>query len=218
MGQYYKLVNFDKKEFVEPWSLDCGAKLTEWSYCRAPMVCALMNLIAEKWKGDRVYVVGDYADLDDTSVNWYKACKEIVHEIGVDNIYSYATENFKNITKEVDTGLYDWKRIYNHYTKQFIDLSKCPIEWTWLDDETKELCISSFAPLALLLAMGNGRGGGDYHGHNADLVRSWCNFTKYIEISNDECILEGYEEFAPDFTEHNPMILYTKVVREKNKA
>lgn len=29
MGQYYKLVNFDKKEFVEPWPLNCGAKLTE---------------------------------------------------------------------------------------------------------------------------------------------------------------------------------------------
>lgn len=24
MGQYYKLVNFDKREFVEPWPLDCS--------------------------------------------------------------------------------------------------------------------------------------------------------------------------------------------------
>lgn len=84
MGQYYKLVNFDKKEFVEPWPLDCGAKLTEWSYNRAPMACALMNLVAGKWKGDRVYVVGDYTDLENTSVNWYEACKEISNEVGVD--------------------------------------------------------------------------------------------------------------------------------------
>lgn len=216
MGQYYKLVNFDKKEFVEPWPLDCGAKLTEWSYNRAPMACALMNLVAGRWKGDRVYVVGDYADLENTLVNWYEACKEISNEVGVDAIYSYATANFKNISSEVDAEFHNWKRIYNHYTKQYIDLSKCPIEWVWWDEEIKEAVVSSFAPLGLLLAMGNGRGSGDYHGHNADLVGSWCNFTKYIEISNDKCILEGYEEFAPAFTENDSLIPYTKAEEMMN--
>lgn len=64
--------------------------------------------------------------------------------------------------------------------------------------------------------MGNGRGSGDYHGHNADLVGSWCNFTKYIEISNDKCILEGYEEFAPAFTENDSLIPYTKAEEMMN--
>lgn len=209
MGQYYRLVNFDKKEFVESWGLDNGAKLTEWAYCRAEMSCALMNLVAGRWKGDRVYVVGDYADLSDSSTNWYEVYKEITDEIGTEKACGYATENFKDITSEVDADFHDWNRIYNHFTKQFIDLHKCPIEWTWRDDETKELCISSFAPLALLLAMGNDRGGGDYYGNNENLVGSWCDFVKYIEVSNDEHTPEGYTEFAPDFTEHDPMIPYT---------
>lgn len=174
------------------------------------MACALMNLVAGRWKGDRVYVVGDYTDLENTSVNWYEACEEISNEVGVDAIYSYVTANFKDISSEVDAEFHNWKRIYNHYTKQYIDLSKDPIEWVWWDEEIKEAVVSSIAPLGLLLAMGNGRGGGDYHGRNADLVGSWCNFTKYIEISNDECIPIGYVEFTPNFTEHNPLIPYTK--------
>jgi hypothetical protein len=87
MGQYYKLVNFDKREFVESWPLDCGAKLMEWSYCRAGMACALMNLIAGSWKGDRVYAVGDYADLEYSNENWFAEYKEMADELGTDNVY-----------------------------------------------------------------------------------------------------------------------------------
>lgn len=213
MGQYYKLVNFDKREFVEPWPLDCGAKLMEWSYCRAGMACALMNLIAGSWKGDRVYVVGDYADLEYSDENWFAEYKEMADELGTDNVYGYATENFKDITEEVDAEFHDWKKIYNHRKKQFIDLSKCPVEWVWWDDEAKKPVLSNVAPLGLLLAMGNDRGGGDYHrnnGENFNLVGSWCSSTRYIEVSNDECTPAGYEEFAPDFTECDPLIPYTK--------
>jgi hypothetical protein len=31
MGQYYKLVNLDKKEFVSPWEIGGVAKLWEWA-------------------------------------------------------------------------------------------------------------------------------------------------------------------------------------------
>lgn len=61
--------------------------------------------------------------------------------------------------------------------------------------------------------MGNDRGGGDYrrsNGENFNLVGSWCSSTRYVEVSNDECTPAGYKEFAPDFTENNPLIPYTK--------
>ena len=48
------------------------------------------------------------------------------------------------------------------------------------------------------------------NGENFNLVGSWCSSTRYIEVSNDECTLTGYEEFAPDFTENDPLIPYTK--------
>lgn len=224
MGQYYKLINIDKREFVEPWPLDCGAKLMEWSYCRAGMACALMNLIADKWKGDRVYVVGDYADLSNPAENWYEEYQKATTEVTCENLYAYATENFKDISNEADSEYHDWKRIYNHRTKQFIDLEKCPVEWIWWNDETKEPVISNIAPLGLLLAMGNGRGGGDYHSSdNGNLVGSWCASARYIEISDDKNTPTGYKEFAPDFTENHPLVPYTsaaelmeKMRKEKN--
>ncbi|MFR6141800.1 MAG: hypothetical protein ACLUJM_03555 [Finegoldia sp.] len=32
MGQYYKIINLDKKEYLGSWSYNCGAKLMEFSY------------------------------------------------------------------------------------------------------------------------------------------------------------------------------------------
>lgn len=218
MGRYYKLINIDKREFVEPWPLDCGAKLMEWSYCRAGMACALMNLMATRWKGDRVYVVGDYADLDNPAEIWYEKYREAADELGCDNLYGYATENFKDISSEVDSEYHGWKRIYNDRTRQFIDLSKCPIEWIWWDDETKEPVISSIAPLGLLLAMGNGRGGGDYrNSENEKLVGRWCASARNIEVTNDENVPHGYKEFMPNFTENHPLVPYTRAAELMEK-
>lgn len=219
MGQYYKLVDVDKKEIVEPWAINCGAKLMEWSYCRAEMACALMNLMAGKWKGDRVYVVGDYAEADNPNEPFYLALSETLKEIGCGDLYGYASKNFKNITAEVDTEYKGWQRIYNHETKQFIELEQCPVEWAWYDTEEKEWFISKVAPLSLLLAMGNGRGGGDYHSdhNNYDLVGSWCDSVRSIEVTNDRIEGTSYKLFAPDFTENKPLIPYTdadKVIAE----
>lgn len=222
MGQYYKLVNIDKREIVEPWAIGCGAKLMEWSYCRAEMACALMNLMAENWKGDRVYVVGDYAEADDPKEPFYKALADTLREIGAGDLYGYASEKFRNITGNVDTEFKDWQYIYNHETKQYIDLRQCPVEWAWCDTEKNEYFISKVAPLPLLLAMGNGRGGGDYHSnhHNYDLVGSWCDSVKSIEITDGRIKSLDYKLFAPDFTENEPMIPYTaadKVIAEEMK-
>lgn len=62
MGQYYVAVNIDKRQVLDPHDYDNGAKLMEWSYIGNRFVTALQNLITDEWKGDRVYVVGDYAD------------------------------------------------------------------------------------------------------------------------------------------------------------
>ena len=70
MGQYYKIVNVDKKEYFSPWDFHCGAKLLEWNYVGDDMVGnpvtnTLHYLLEDRWKGDRVYVVGDYANVFD---------------------------------------------------------------------------------------------------------------------------------------------------------
>ncbi len=89
MGQYFKAVNLDKKEYICPWCLGGGAKLWEWAansqgsiftlllrksdeggggdfygYHKGcdeggPIRCPL-SPIAGRWAGDRIALVGDY--------------------------------------------------------------------------------------------------------------------------------------------------------------
>lgn len=227
MGQYYKVVNVDKQLYFAPWEVgQNGAKLMEWSYNRNEMVLALMNLLANEWKGDRVYVVGDYAEADNPNEPCYEAVKALEEELKlaeneeVNSIYGYAYENYTNVSALTDEEDHGLRYIYNHKTKQFIDTEKCPIEWTWYSKDEKKVYINKIAPISLLLAMGNDRGGGDFHkGNNGyEYVGSWCSSVQDIEVTADK--IEGleYEEFAPNFTEQKEIVPYTdeeKVIREE---
>jgi len=86
MGQYYKAVNLDKKEYIEPHSFGDGAKLMEFG-CGGPGMMTGMavlmsagngagggdlignehtqkdvDAIAGRWAGDRIVIAGGYAD------------------------------------------------------------------------------------------------------------------------------------------------------------
>ena len=78
MGQYYRIVNLDKKEFLSPYKLDSGAKAWEqlaniWPG-RALVTLVLSSPeqrgggdlgedeIIGRWAGDRIIMVGDYAE------------------------------------------------------------------------------------------------------------------------------------------------------------
>lgn len=81
MGQYYKIINLDKKEFLNPWKLDSGAKA--WEQLANPWPGrALLTLVLSspeprgggdlgddeiigRWAGDRIIMVGDYAEAED---------------------------------------------------------------------------------------------------------------------------------------------------------
>lgn len=84
MGQYWYPVNLDKREFINPHALGCGLELWEQgSPSRAPGVqtalFAAVTAMPEqrgggdfdphpwigRWVGDRVVIVGDYAEDDD---------------------------------------------------------------------------------------------------------------------------------------------------------
>lgn len=58
MGQYYLVANIDKQEYMECTG---SLKLMEWSYNRNGVVLTMEDLMAKRWKGDRIYVIGDYA-------------------------------------------------------------------------------------------------------------------------------------------------------------
>ncbi len=111
MGQYYKFVNKDKKEVVNPWDLGGVAKFLEWFY--NPQRKVLIWLLAQssntkggayeqlgggdvendgyetlgRWAGDRVAFVGDY----DASKLYQKA--------------EQYTDISKQVRKEINTAV-----------------------------------------------------------------------------------------------------------------
>lgn len=220
MGQYYKIINVDKAQYLSPWDFDNGAKLMEWSYVRNHMVLALLNLLAGEWAGDRVYVVGDYAEDDTPEEPCYEALHALTSELHLGeldeegypiSLYGYADENFENVSENVSTDLVGYRYIYNHERECYIDLENCPLEWDWYNRETGDAGFSRIAPLPLLIAMGNDRGGGDFHeGNNGyEYVGTWCSSVKNIEVTKELLTGEKYEcyvEFAPNFTENDEVI------------
>jgi hypothetical protein len=79
MGQYYKVMNLDKKQFLHPHKLGDGLKLMEFGCSANGTMTALALLLADgngrgggdmrsdsrligSWAGDRIVIAGDYAD------------------------------------------------------------------------------------------------------------------------------------------------------------
>jgi len=75
MGQYFRLINYDKKEYVDPWKIGGLAKLFEWCANRqAGVIPFLLRKSSEggggdiqkdyrtsgRWADDRIALVGDY--------------------------------------------------------------------------------------------------------------------------------------------------------------
>lgn len=214
MGQYYKVINIDKKEYMQALG---GVKLMEWSYNRNLLILNLMNKLANEWKGDRVFVVGDYAvsEEDDDSYDYNKLV-EIEKDLDIYqkkssegyqiSLYGYAYDNFTEISlKKLEKE--EYKYIYNHNKKQFIELKHCPLAWLYKDKNTYVQV--KVAPISLLLALGNGRGGGDYYGNNSGYVGAYLDDVQNLEITKEK-LENDYTEFRPEFYE-DTYIPYTKI-------
>lgn len=208
MGQYYKIVNLDKEEYLRCYDYDCGAKLMESSYITSDLdtndyMATLSHLIEGEWKGDRVLMVGDYADYswaseeDRADAKYLCSLADEFHfisEKAEKDIYKALYEcdeyGFNKYTNKHFGKLKQY--LCNSKTKQYIDLKVLPLDSFW--DEDDKVCIY---PLPLLISIGNGLGNGDYRGDNVEYVGSWANTSAYIFF--DDKKPEGYEEFKPDF-------------------
>ena len=79
MGQYYKIVNIKKKQYISPDTFGDGSKLMEFSMSANGVLAGLAILLADgngrgggdlhsendivgSWAGDNIVVAGDYAD------------------------------------------------------------------------------------------------------------------------------------------------------------
>ena len=125
MGQYYKIVNLDKKEYLHPHTFGDGLKLLEFGDGGLTMTALAVllsngngrgggdlntkSVIPGRWAGDRIVVAGDYGDEGKWLENFSQAELEVVakkilgdyQKIKNVNLYDYAEVYFENISPKV---------------------------------------------------------------------------------------------------------------------
>lgn len=120
MGQYYKVVNKTKKEFLDPHSFGHGAKLMEFVCDAEGMLQSLAILLAEgngrgggdfssdnpligSWSGDEITIVGDYAD---------------------SGLYEIARKSYKNISDDAYNMLLEDDYLKETLVSKALELKK----------------------------------------------------------------------------------------------
>lgn len=184
MGQYYKFMNIDKKEKCQRnWN---GVKLTEHSYVGNNYCNDILNLLNKEWKGDRVIHIGDYANRESSYITRNKV-NDILNELDIksDSLYDLC-DSYNEVKSSINK---DIRYVYNLDKKEYIDLYKQPIQWCYCDG--KKIGVAKFNSFALLTALGNGLGGGDYRTINSKYVGEWANDRLY----SSDVFLEEYKDF-----------------------
>jgi hypothetical protein len=117
MGQYYKIVNVKKKQYLNPHTFGDGAKLMEFSMSASGVLAGLAILLADgngrgggdlnseneivgSWAGDNIVVAGDYADngkflpVDKIDLNLYGVASEEGEDISLKVLDALCDDRF----------------------------------------------------------------------------------------------------------------------------
>jgi hypothetical protein len=122
MGQYYKIVNIKKKQYISPYIFGDGSKLMEFSMSASGVMAGLAILLADgngrgggdlhsendivgSWAGDNIVIAGDYADTG-------KFVKELEQ-----NLYEVASSEGEDISVKVLDALFDDQYFFSEFRK-----------------------------------------------------------------------------------------------------
>lgn len=197
MGQYYNLVNVDKQITVEHNFKYGGTKLLEYSYLNNLHAIYLRQKLNKAWRGDRILHIGDYCGAKDKTTT-EKTIKKMVKE-GVLKTDNNKTQSVILPEKEIKMELNhekDYRYICNIDKKECIDIERTipEIIYADIDKDGKKCVIGSrrIDPLLLLIACGNGQGGGDYPEDcvNYDKVGYWAG--DHLFSTNNTSDLKEY--------------------------
>lgn len=199
MGQYYEIILEDENGERVHYDRSINgeyqmAKLTEHSWWLNPTMYCVCELLRQS--AMRVYWVGDYAD-NAAPVNnmGEKMRDEIYHccwgETAIPAYISSLPSHTFSLSEDPDA-------IESNLTHRYlVNITK----GLYIDcDAYYKRCVRDgwcTHPLSLLTAMGNGQGGGDYHGINEEKVGSWAGDLLSVE---DEVPLL-MKEYVIDFIE-----------------
>ena len=210
--QYYKYINIDKRIMV---CTKGGQGLCEHSWLgNNEVVIPIKQLVKTEWRGEHL-----------------KFIKKIKKEVGMtndQNLYLYwgykvnGGETFKEYTLKELFDLYDLKLgqkcscdqfryLYNTKRKEYVDSFK--ILPSYVGEYKSEIYFVKLDVYSLLIAIGNGLGGGDYFGPDENLVGLWASTSDSIIISEkspkeyaeENSEVENYTELVPLFCEHKPI-------------
>lgn len=104
-----------------------------------------------------------------------------------------------------------FRYLYNTKRKEYVDSFK--ILPSYVDIYKSEILFTKLDAYSLLIAIGNGLGGGDYFGPDENLVGLWASTSDSIIISEkspkeyaeENSEVENYTELVPLFCEHKPI-------------
>ena len=188
MGQYYrgvvlgKTTKKSKKIIVKQayccYAHDNGAKLMEHSYVGNSYVKAYENALANEFYGYPFVWAGDYGDGLFDKLPYDEACdfidKKIESRAKKQKYYKVEYNNYEKLLKNGE--------IVKKAEEDFVEKIKSTETYKYIINFDKKVAVKIpdesrtnliIHPLPLLCADGNGRGGGDYHGSNMELVGSW---------------------------------------------
>jgi len=160
MGQYYKIVNIKKKQYIRPSTFGDGSKLMEFSMSANGVLAGLAILLADgngrgggdlhsendiigSWSGDNIVVAGDYADEG-----------KFVKDEGK-NLFHIATDEGEDISIKVLDALFDDQYFFSEFRKnradwitnnEVDDLIKRKLQDKGLSDTKKYKVLSSKDP------------------------------------------------------------------------
>jgi len=182
MGQYYRPILTSAKGFERVYNRDVDgeytmAKLMEHSWWKNAFVATLCRKLLRNPM--KVVWVGDYADSANTTNGIEK--EELTR-------LCIKAWKGKGIGLKWDPLYLDELFLVNHTKKIYINC-----------DDYYNNCVNDgwcIHPLPLLTVIGNGLGGGDYHGDSPD-VGTWANDVISIERNAPD----GYEEVEYIFKE-----------------
>ena len=188
MGQYYKVVNVDKKEVLEPHDFNEGMKLMEHAYHGNSLVNAFFRLMETDWDGDRVVWAGDYGegefdvynetDVPPSDLEFLKT--PLKEDLELDDEVEYSFEEL------VEERWGDYVFV-NYDKKEYVEL---------YTEEGREFGLLLSNPVLLLA--NSTEGGGSYHRDNDEEVGLWLGDHVGLEL-REQAIEKGFSKIEVVF-------------------
>ncbi len=183
MGQYFDCVMGSATTKFRKYpahDFGQGAKITEHSWVGNDFVNKMAHIL--RFTPRQVAWIGDYAE--DVEPKF-------------DNVAEFKYNGVKKLPVDyMENGI-----LANYRKKEYLDMSLY-YELNKYDDARDTWCLN---PLPLLTAVGNGQGGGDYHGINEDDVGIWAydtlRFAKPSDYENWNLITSSFTPVMYEFRE-----------------